>query len=173
MPVSNASPLIYLAKIGLLGYLRDFYEDVQIPLEVKEETVDQGMKRGYSDAFVIKTAIEEGWIKIEHLSEDNAKRAKIYAEATRIHVGEAQAIFLAIQKGEKEILVDETMARDAARQFGLTPHGTIYIIMRICNSGFITKEQAKGLLDLLIEKNFHVSARVYKKAVLALERDKR
>jgi len=33
MPVSNASPLIYLAKIGLLGYLRDFYEDIQIPLE--------------------------------------------------------------------------------------------------------------------------------------------
>jgi len=99
MPVSNASPLIHLAKIGLLGYLKDFYEDVQIPLEVKEETVDQGMKRGYSDAFVIKTAIEEGWIKIEHLSEDNAKRAKIYAEVTRIHIGEAQAIFLALQKG--------------------------------------------------------------------------
>jgi len=95
MPVSNASPLIYLAKIGLLGYLNDFYEDVQIPQEVKEETEDQGMKRGYSDAFVIKTAIEEGWIKIEHLSEnnalseDNAKRAKSYAEVTRIHIGKA------------------------------------------------------------------------------------
>lgn len=171
MPVSNASPLIYLAKIGILGYLRDFYEDVQIPQEVKEETVDRGMKGGYSDAFVIKTAIEEGWIKIDHLSEDNAKRAKIYAGATKIHIGEAEAIFLALQKGEKEILVDETMARDAARQLGLIPHGTIYIILKICNSGFITKEQTKGLLDYLIEKNFHVSARVYKKAMLALERE--
>ena len=171
MPVSNASPLIYLAKIGILNYLKDFYGSVQIPQEVKKETVDRGIKGGYSDAFVIKTAIEEGWIKIEYLSEDNAKRAKIYAEATRIHIGEAQAIFLAIQKGEKEILIDETMARDAARQLGLTPHGTLYIVMKFCNKGLITKEQAKGLLDRLIEKNFYVSARVYKKAMLALERE--
>ncbi len=121
MPVSNASPLIYLAKIGVLGYLRDFYEDVQIPQEVKEEIVDRGMKGGYSDAF------------------------------------------------EKEILVDEAIARDAARQLGLIPHGTIYIILKLYNNGFITKEQAEELLDILIEKNFHVSARVYKKAMLALK----
>lgn len=43
MSVSNASPLIYLAKIGVLDYLRNFYEDVLIPPEVMEETVGQGM----------------------------------------------------------------------------------------------------------------------------------
>ena len=58
------------------------------------------------------------------------------------------------------------MARDAARQLGLTPHGTIYIILKIFNSGFIIKEQAKGLLDLLIEKNFHVSARFIRRRCL-------
>lgn len=44
MPVSNASPLIYLAKIGILNYLKDFYGSVQIPQEVKKETVDRGIK---------------------------------------------------------------------------------------------------------------------------------
>ena len=170
MPVSNATPLTYLAKIGVLKYLRQLYESIQIPPEVRVETVDRGIKEGCSDAFIIEQALKEGWMITENLSDENLERARIYADTMKIDLGEAQAIFLALQKGEKEILIDQTEVREAAKSLGLIPHGTIYVLIRCCQRGFLTKKQATDLLDLLIEKNFHISVGVYRKALTMLER---
>ncbi|MHA1583146.1 MAG: hypothetical protein ACTSYM_11725 [Candidatus Baldrarchaeia archaeon] len=58
--VSNAGPLIHLSKIGLLPLLKKLYAEVVIPAKVKFEVVDQGKKKGFPDALLIKKAIEEG-----------------------------------------------------------------------------------------------------------------
>jgi len=170
IPISNATPLIYLAKIGILKYLRQLYKNIQIPPEVKVEVVDRGIEEGYSDAFVIEQALKEGWIIVEGLSDENLERARIYADTMKIDLGESQAIFLALQKGEKEILIDQTEVREAAKSLGLIPHGTIYVLIRCCQRGFLTKEQVIDLLDLLIEKNFHISVGVYRKALTMIEK---
>ena len=60
--ISNATPLIYLAKIDKLHLLRDLFEHVIIPEEVYKEVVITGLKYGYFDAQTVKSAIEEGWI---------------------------------------------------------------------------------------------------------------
>lgn len=62
--VSNATPLIYLAKIGRLGLPKDLFGEVIIPKEVKEEVVDQGKRLGKADAYLVEKVIADGWIKV-------------------------------------------------------------------------------------------------------------
>lgn len=63
--VSNATPLIYLAKAGKLHLLRAVFGEVLIPEEVKVEVVDRGKELGKKDAYAIEAAIEEGWLVVE------------------------------------------------------------------------------------------------------------
>ena len=59
MPVvSDASPLILLAKIRRLDLLKKLYSEVLIPKEVKEEVTKQ-------EVPPIISGIREGWIKVK------------------------------------------------------------------------------------------------------------
>ena len=62
--VCNATPLIYLAKIGRLDLLRLVFGRVLIPEEVRREVVDEGKRLGKADASVVEAALQGGWIEV-------------------------------------------------------------------------------------------------------------
>ena len=170
MPVSNATPLIYLARLGKLHLLKEAFNQIQIPPEVKMEAVDRGKIGGYPDAYVIEHALNEGWIVEDLLTRENMKKSEALAQMTGIDRGEAQSIILAKQKNEELILIDQSNAREAARQLGLSPRGTIFIILKATKRKMITKQEAKQMLAKLIEVNFHISAKIYRDALKAIEK---
>jgi len=170
MTVSNATPLIYMAKLGKLQLLKSIFPQIQIPPEVKNEAVDRGKEKGYPDAISIEQALKEGWIIPHPLTEENNKKSEALAKMAGIDIGEAQAIILAKQKKEKLILIDQTNAREAARQLGLTPRGTIYIVLTATKRKLITKEEAKQTLEKLIDANFYISAKIYSEMLKAIEK---
>ncbi|MCK4731613.1 MAG: hypothetical protein KAT65_04060 [Methanophagales archaeon] len=57
MPVSDSSPLIYLAKTRRLHLLKELYGSIKIPPSVYNEVVVEGEKRGFEDAFRVKEVI--------------------------------------------------------------------------------------------------------------------
>jgi len=162
MIVSNASPLIYLAKIKMLELLEAIYDHVQIPLQVKIECVDKGKETGYVDALLIEKYIKKGFIIVEELPGYLLRKAENIASEFQIDTGEAQAILLAIHKGKKEILIDEKRARFVAKLEDLSPRGTLYVILKAIKRGLLSKEKAIIKINELIEKNFYISIRVYK-----------
>ncbi len=170
MPVSNATPLIYLARLGKLHLLRDIFAQVHIPLEVKTETVDRGKAKGYSDAYVIEQALNEGWLISNPLTTENAKKSEVLAEMTGIDLGEAQVIILAKQKSEKMVLLDQSNAREVARHLGLSPRGTIFIILTAIKRKLITKDDAEQMVATLIEENFYISANIYRDTLNTIEK---
>lgn len=170
MPVSNATPLIYMARLGKLHLLKEIFTQIQIPLEVKIETVNRGKRKGYPDAYVIEQALNEGWIVTDSLTMEKMKKSEALAEMTGINIGEAQAIILSKQKGEELILIDQTNAREAARQLGLRPRGTIFIILTAAKRRLITKQEAEKILENLIEVNFYISAKIYRDSLKAIEK---
>ncbi|MEM2921813.1 MAG: hypothetical protein QXF26_05795, partial [Candidatus Bathyarchaeia archaeon] len=97
MPVSDSTPLIYMAKLGKLRLLKEIFARVQMPPEVKTETVDRGKARGYADAITIEQALSEGWLFADSLTRENIKRSETLAQMTGVDIGEAQAMILAIQ----------------------------------------------------------------------------
>lgn len=159
MIVSNATPLIYLAKLGRLALLKDFFREVIIPEEVKREVVDQGKEQNSIDAFVVEEAIKEGWIKIKkvQIRED--------IEALGIDKGEAEAIILAVELSSDDILVDQTHARLAATIFGLKPKGTIYVLLRALKEDLFDYDDYLKLLEDLVRSGFRMSDEVYLEAV--------
>jgi len=168
--VSNATPLIYLARIGRIQLLKNIFQSIQVPNEVKLEVVERGKEKKYPDAFVIGEAFDEGWITLGNLTRENEKKASILIRATGIDPGEAEAILLARQKGEETILMDQAHARTVARQFGLKPRGTLYLILVSARRGILRKEDAKEDLSRLVEANFRISTKVYDTALKIIEK---
>jgi len=167
--VSNATPLIYLAKIGRIQLLKNIFQHIQVPNEVKVEVIDRGKEKRYPDASIIEEAFNDGWITVGNLTRDNEKKARIIIEATGIDLGEAEAILLARQKAEKTILMDQAHARTVARQFELKPRGTLSLIFVSARRGILSKEDAKEDLSRLVEANFRISTKVYDTALKIIE----
>ncbi|WP_456474972.1 DUF3368 domain-containing protein [Candidatus Pyrohabitans sp.] len=154
--VSNATPLIYLAKIGKLELLKIFKE-VFIPEEVKYEVVDRGKELKKNDAYVVENAIGHGWIKVA--------RAKPIEIPIELEAGEKAAISLAKNLGITCVLLDEAVARTAAELLDLVPRGTLFVLLKALNENKISFDEFLSLLDMLVKHGFRLKEEVYLEAI--------
>ncbi len=90
--VSNASPLINLARIGQFGLLRDVFGEVWIPEAVQREVVEEGA--GQPGADEVRTA---EWIKTKSITNGPLVRAL----RQDLDAGEAEAIVLALETASR------------------------------------------------------------------------
>jgi predicted nucleic acid-binding protein len=65
--VSNATPLIYLAKIDKLKLLKGIAHPVYIPEAVYKEVVVEGKRLGEKDAYRVEKCINQGWLQIKEV----------------------------------------------------------------------------------------------------------
>lgn len=146
--VSNASPLIFLAKIGKLELL-DNYELI-IPKQVYEE-INKGAKIGREDAQRIENLIEKKIIKVEESYINNE------IEKQNLGNGEKAAISLAINEKINTILLDERKARRIAKFYKLKPKGTIGILIEAWNNNEISKQELKELIQKLLKEGYRIN----------------
>lgn len=150
--VSNATPLMYLAKIGRIGLLKRVFGEVLIPEEVKIEVVDRGKERGEMDALLVEKAIGEGWLKV--------LKTELVKVPIKLEVGEIAAISLAKNKGVGEVLVDEVSARTVARLLDLKPRGTIFVLLKALEGEEIDLDEFLEILDELVKQGFRLKEEV-------------
>ncbi|MBN1329108.1 MAG: DUF3368 domain-containing protein [Candidatus Heimdallarchaeota archaeon] len=155
--VTNATPLIYLTKIGKLLLLKKLYGKVIIPEEVKKEVVDRGKEKGEPDAYIIEQAITDGWLVVE--------KAERKALQVKLHPGEEAVLILAVEKKISEVIIDEIPARTAARILGLIPRGTIYVLLKAVKNREINLEEFIELLEKLLENGFRLKEEIYLEAI--------
>ena len=155
--VSNATPLIYLAKAGRIDLLKKIFGHILIPLEVKVEVVDNGKLLGEKDAYVVENAIGEGWIEV--LETDTLSLPIM------LDKGEAATLSLAKKLGVEVVLVDEVLARSAAKLLGLTPRGTIFVLLVALKRKKLNLDEFLEVLDELINQGFRLKEEVYLEAV--------
>jgi len=152
MIVSDASPLISLAKVRKLSLLRALFEKVVIEEEVKREAIDRGKEEGAQDALIIEDAIKEGWIVVERIEETESFHG--------IHKGEGNTILLC-KKHDCLVLIDEEDGREVARAMGLNVRGSLYVLKRVVEEGLMSKEEAIKTLDDMVKNDFRISTRIY------------
>ncbi len=163
MIVSNSGPLIHLAKIDKLILLKELFDEVIIPLQVKIEVVDAGKKEGMGDAFLIEGEIENGWIIIDGIItdfEDIARNVGIDEE-------EAAAIMLA-RKMKKPILLDDLAARRFAIGLGLEVTGSIGVLLKCTKLKMLPDREALDCLEKLA-RIMWLSVDVYEDARKTIE----
>jgi len=156
--ISNAGPLIHLAKVNALHILQVLYQTVLIPDEVKTEAVDQGKEKGHPDALQIEKAIKQGWIKTIQVSlnRDFQKAAK----TAGLRNAEAVVIQYAYQN-HLIALLDDDPARIFAKTLGITIHGTLGILIQATRNNILNHHEAIQTLDKLTE-TMYISADLYK-----------
>ena len=158
--VSNAGPLIHLAKIRRLNLLKDIFNEIVIPKTVKEEVIDKGKEKGKPDAFLIDSV---DWIRVM----DDPANADQLAEKVEIHRGEACAILLA-KSLNVPVLLDDSDARKFALGLGLEVVGSVGIIIRAVRLGLISREEGLESLEKLANAMW-LSVDVYEKARKVIE----
>jgi predicted nucleic acid-binding protein len=151
--VSNAAPLIYLAKAGELGLLRKLFGKIHIPEEVRVEVVDEGKRLKRKEALMLEKAIEEGWVKVSKV-----KSLKLPIKLER---GEVAALSLAKLSGAREILVDETSARTAAKLLGLKPRMVIFVLLRALERGDFDLDGFLEAMNGLVREGFRLREEIY------------
>ena len=136
--VSNASPLITLARIGHLDLLHQLYNDIIIPEAVWHEVVVEGTNQ--PGAEIISSA---SWVVQRAVT----NRPLVQALQQELDAGEAEAIALAIEIGSALLLMDERLGRDTARHFGLHYIGVLGILIEAKHKRFV--QTITPLIDAL------------------------
>ena len=153
--VSNASPLITLARIGHLDLLHQLYNDIIIPEAVWHEVVVEGTNQ--PGAEIISSA---SWVVQRAVT----NRPLVQALQQELDAGEAEAIALAIEIGSALLLMDERLGRDTARHFGLHYIGVLSILIEAKHKGFV--QTITPLIDALRDiAGFHVSEALYRRVL--------
>ncbi len=153
--VSNATPLIALAKIDKIDLLRELFEEIYIPDAVYEDVVTRGHGRRGTDE--VKNA---KWIKRESVK-NKMMVALLLAELDK---GEAEVLVLAGEIGADKIIIDEKKGRNAAELAGLKIIGTVGILLLAKRQKRI--RNVKELLDKLRDEDFRLSSYVYEQTLL-------
>jgi len=156
--VSNATPLIYLGKVGKLNLLECIFEEVIISEEVKREIVDEGKKLKEADAYLIEKEIKRGWIKVFNVKE-------LIDVPLKLEKGEISTLSLAKKLKIREVLIDEAPARTASEILGLTPRGTIFVLLKALKIKEITFDEFLKILNKLLKEGFRLKEEVYLEAI--------
>lgn len=128
MVVSNSGPLIALGGIDRLDLLRDLFDLVLVPLEVKAECLAGGISQ--TGLTALRGA---GWIQ----AVDLGTTADPLLTAL-LDLGESRAIELALRHPGAVLLMDEARGRRVARNvYGLHVVGTGRILVEAKQAGLV------------------------------------
>jgi predicted nucleic acid-binding protein len=139
--VSNASPLISLARIGHLDTLRRLYDSVHISTEVYNEVVIAGT--GLPGAAAVSNA---DWIHKTPVR--NAEELAKTIATIGLGAGEVSTVFLAKELPADLTLMDEWKGRRLAIEQGLAVVGCIGILEELYRRGEI-KDLRENYQELL------------------------
>ncbi len=153
--ISNAGPLITLAKVGRFHLLHDLFGQIVIPQAVFNEVVHQGA--GQAGAYETQRA---DWIETRLVND----RLAVELLREELGLGESEAIVLAQELAASWVLLDDALARRKANRLGLAVMGTLGVLLLAKNSGLI--DAVRPILDELGQTDFRASRRVYDEVLI-------
>lgn len=144
--LADASPLIGLARIGGLAWLRKLYRTVWVTPVVRAEI----SRRGRPGEVELAAALKAGWIRLLDTEPDEF-------QLPRLGAGEASILRAAVALGDRAIVIlDDFAARREARRLGVGFIGTAGVIVEARRAGLIAK--ARPVFERLSAQGFHLSA---------------
>lgn len=157
--VSDATPLIHLAKIRKIFLLKSIFTKIYIPTEIYQEAIIIGKERDKKEIVLIEKLIKEDFIMVkETLSKLNLQN---------LHPGEIKAIVLCKELKIKNLLIDEKEGYDTAEIMGLNPIRTTSLLLILLDKKIINLEEYEHALLELSESGYFMSAEIYQRLLNA------
>lgn len=157
--VTNASPLIHLARLGLLRRLPDLGGVVLVPMSVHREVVVHGKALDAPDALAIERAFEKGWLR---------KARDVRAPSglpPSLGAGERAAIALALSE-RCTVLLDDRPGYNIAVALGLHARRTTALLLDGVARGLWDAAKYEEMLGDLSEQGYFMTAKAYRELVL-------
>jgi predicted nucleic acid-binding protein len=146
--ITNTSPLVYLHRIGALGWLPGLFPGIATAKAVIEE-LNEGIRKGYD----VPRGDQIPWLRIEQ----PVTRASEWLSAD-LGAGELAAIALGLDQPEKILLLDDALARRTAQAAGLKVWGTLRVLLEAKAHGLT--ERVETHVDALTTAGLWVSSEV-------------
>ncbi len=164
--VLDATPIIYLCKTGLSYIFSEFPEEKLTVTKVIEQVVTNGKKLGAPDAFVAEDIIKQSIIKIKEPK--NTEFITLLSHLPDLHSGEIEVLALAKDLGGIAV-IDESIAREVARIYGIESHGTAYLLLRLFYRGKLTRKQIKDAVNQMISAGWRMTSEDYARLMKEIE----
>ncbi len=164
--IFDSSPLIYLNKVGLNWFFELLEGEKIMPTQVYEQVVTRGKIRGDADAIISDELVRNEVIKV--IKVENGFKEMLKSLKEELHEGELEVLALAKNKGGIAVL-DETIAREVGKVFGIEVHGALFLIFLMLRRGKLKKEEARDKVDLMIRKGFRLGHEEYQEFLKMLE----
>lgn len=165
--ILNATPLIYITKVGLSKVFEDLEIEKLTSPQVKREVVDEGGRRGLPDAIILEKMFQNGVFRVTE--PDDKKLLASLLRMRGLHVTDAEVLAIAKERGGIAVIDDE-VARKTAKIYGISYVGTPYILMRAVVEALITKERARQAIDDMILAGWRCSIESYAEITDAIEK---
>lgn len=166
MWVFDATPLIYLAKADRLTLVRHLGASCVLPERVYEEVVATGLDEGYPDARRIDRSVDAGQFDVVSVE----TTALLSWLRTNDSLSAADAAVLAHADAcDGAAVMDETYGRDVAAAEGITTRGTAYLVLRLTTQGAIDVDEARTVIDTMIDDGWYCAPDVYARIVRKIE----
>ena len=161
--VADSGPLIHLAEIGCLRFLRVF-DSIAIPDAVWRETVEQNRlsQHEISSASNIQRH-STSYSEVAQFTKDN--------NLSDLHTGEQECLYLCRKKNIPVLLTDDMAVRDAAKRLDFTPIGSLGIVVRAYREKYISLKDAElTILDLYEVSSLFVTRDIAELAIAQLRK---
>lgn len=141
-PITNATPLIHLARIGRLDLLRLVFGELLVPTAVVGEVRPR-------IASALDAALAERWL-VPATPLDTERTSELEGELGG--AGEAAVIALALEHADSLVVVDERAARRVCARLGLRTRGTLGVLLDAKKAQHVPNVRAA--LDALVGGGF-------------------
>ena len=142
--ITDTSPIQYLYQTNLLGLLPTLYGQIILPQAVADE-----LAQGQSQGVALPDPASLSWLTIRPVQESIPALS-----VPELGAGEREALTLALEIPDSLVLLDDALARRYARQLNIIFTGTLGIILKAKQSGYI--ETVAPVLDQLDALGFRL-----------------
>lgn len=145
--IADASVLIVFSRGQRLDLLRRTVGTVGVTRAVRDEAIGAAPRR--PDAASLVQAFRRGHIVAVGVT--SRRIESVIRRYPNLGRGEASVLAAALQRGEREVLIDERAARRAATLEGLQPVGSLGVLARARRMGVLKSnvEVAAAVRDVL------------------------
>lgn len=164
LAISDATPIIHLAKIGKIKLLKKIFNYIIIPSKIYEEVLIKGKEFEKSEIFDIQKLVDEKFIKIKKISSQ--------LEILNLDAGEKEALSLCKEMKIKTILIDDKEGFNLASILGLKPIRTTSLLLIFLDKCLIKFNEYENLLRELSKSGYFLDAITYNKLLDAGKRIK-
>ena len=141
--ISDASTLILLEKIALLGKLAGNFEFI-IPQEIYGEAVVKGKKIKSEDSYSIENKINSGVIKIREVKD--RKKVNQIIDEFNLEKGETEAIVLFLQENADILAIDDHKAINVCKIYKIPFITALTFVITALDAKIIMNNEAKEMV---------------------------